>query len=61
MYHEVLIKIHWMKYFYKCCGQILLERKINRELSMGKPVAEFERVALKESEWKPKKDKGKMW
>ena len=45
-----------------------LERKINRELSMGKPVialceyvAEFERVALKESEWKPKKEKGKMW
>ena len=23
MYHEVLIKIYWMKYFYKCCSQIL--------------------------------------
>ena len=45
-----------------------LERKINKESSTGqsvialcKRVAEFKRVALKESEWKTNKEKGKMW
>ena len=48
-------------------SRVDLERKINRELSMGKPVialceyvAGFEIVALKESECKPKKEKDKM-